>query len=62
MCVSKVVVDVADLEFLDSIGLHDILLLDAAARAHGAEVTVTSTRPSVRRVFEIAGLGHLLGD
>jgi anti-anti-sigma factor len=56
--VSRIVVDLADLEFIDSTGLT--LTLQEQQRAHdsGRDFIVASVPHSVRRVFEIAGVAE----
>jgi anti-sigma B factor antagonist len=52
----RVVLDLADLEFLDSTGLRVIVHAVEAARTHGWELTLRQGPPPVRRVFEISGV------
>jgi anti-anti-sigma factor len=52
----RVVLDLADLEFLDSTGLRVIVHAVEAARTHGWELTLRHGPPPVRRVFEISGV------
>ena len=60
---SRVIVDFGGLEFMDSTGLHEIgLLLNMAAEHQGTKITVVGARPLIRRVFEVGGLDHVLGD
>jgi anti-anti-sigma factor len=52
----RVVLDLADLEFLDSTGLRVIVQAVEAARTGGWDLTLRQGRPAVRRVFEISGV------
>lgn len=52
--------DFADVTFLDSSGLSMLVALASQARARGGQMGVVGTRPPVRRVVELAGLGDLL--
>lgn len=53
---TPVTVDLRELTFMDSTGLH--LLVDAATRLErsGGSLTLVRGRPEVQRVFEITGL------
>jgi anti-sigma B factor antagonist len=51
-----VILDLRDLEFIDSSGLRLILDLDAVARADSLKLDVIAGRPEIQRVFEIAGV------
>jgi anti-sigma B factor antagonist len=52
----RVMLDLADLEFLDSTGLRVIVQAVEASRTGGWELTLRQGRPAVRRVFEISGV------
>lgn len=52
---SRVVVDLAGLEFIDSSGLRVLLLADARARERGYELVLLAGQEPVRRVFEMTG-------
>jgi anti-sigma B factor antagonist len=56
----SVVVDLAELRFIDAAGLGALVRLRNRVRAAGAELTVVDPSPRVRRVFEHAGLGGIL--
>jgi anti-sigma B factor antagonist len=59
----RVVLDLADLEFIDSTGLRAIVRGAEAARRDGWELQLRPGSPAVQRVFEIAGvLGALPFD
>ncbi|MWA03466.1 anti-sigma factor antagonist [Actinomadura sp. LD22] len=51
-----VVLDLADLEFMDSQGLSVIVGCYKAATAAGGSLTLAGPRPVVRRALEITGL------
>jgi anti-anti-sigma factor len=50
------VLDLAELEFIDSTGLRVIVRAVEAARTSGWELTLRQGPPAVRRVFEISGV------
>ena len=52
----RVVLDLADLEFIDSTGLRVIVQAAAAAQQGRWELRLRHGRPAVRRVFEISGV------
>jgi anti-sigma B factor antagonist len=52
----RVVLDLADLEFIDSTGLRVIVQAVEASRRAGWELTLRQGPPAVRRVFEISGV------
>ena len=55
-------VDLSELEFMDSTGLH--VLIDAANRGRGWQFEVErDLSPPVRRLFQVMGVEHfILGD
>lgn len=55
-----VVLDLAELEFIDSTGLRVILAARERAVECGREFAVTPGTPQVRRLFEIAGVSEHL--
>lgn len=57
--VSSIVVDAAELQFLDSSGISELLRLRQRAVDGGGEFRVRATSTSVRRVLEITGLVEL---
>jgi anti-anti-sigma factor len=57
---TRVVVDLAELSFMDSSGLRVLLLADARAREKGYELVLLPGRESVQRVFEMTGALDLL--
>jgi len=56
----RVVLDLADLEFIDSTGLRVIVKAVEAARTGRWELTLRQGPPAVRRVFEITGVVRAL--
>ena len=50
--------DLANLEFIDSVGLTLTLQQQRRARAAGREFVVAGVKPPVFRVFEIAGIAE----
>ena len=57
-----VVVDMAELEFMDSSGLSLLLVQQARRRKSGGSLQISNPSAAVRRVVAIAGLGELLFD
>lgn len=55
-----VVLDLDDLQFIDSAGLRVILAAHERAREHGAEFAVTRGSQQVQRLLTIAGVGEHL--
>jgi anti-sigma B factor antagonist len=55
-----IVLDLADLQFIDSSGLRAILTAHERAREAGRELAVTPGGPQVARLLEIAGVGGIL--
>lgn len=54
------VLDAAELTFLDSSGLRILLLAGTKASASGATLRLAAPQPAVRRVLELTGVGgHL---
>ncbi|MGH2834375.1 MAG: STAS domain-containing protein [Solirubrobacteraceae bacterium] len=51
----RVVIDLAQLAFIDSTGLRLLLQADARARQQGCELVLRPGEASVQRVFEITG-------
>lgn len=58
----QILVDLSGVTFVDSSGLGAIAGGLRAQRAHGGQLRVIGAPAHVRRVFEISGLGELLGD
>jgi anti-anti-sigma factor len=59
---NPVVVDLADLAFIDSSGLSLLVQAKQRLEAGGHRFELRNAPPAVRRVLEIAGLSALLGD
>ena len=59
---STVVVDLADLSFLDSSGIAALLGARKRILAAGHEIEMRGAQGMVRRVLELTGLTHLLAD
>jgi anti-anti-sigma factor len=56
-----VVVDMAEVTFIDSSGLSAILAGLRLARGHGGSVRLVHVGPQIRRIFAVTGLDHQLG-
>ncbi len=56
----KILLDLADLEYISSAGLRAILALAKRARASGGAVTVCSMKGMVAEVFAISGFDAFL--
>jgi anti-anti-sigma factor len=58
---SEVLLDLSEVSFIDSSGLHAIIAAAQRAKSNGGAVAVGSPLPpQARRVIEIAGLEELL--
>jgi len=56
----RVVLDLADLDFVDSTGLGVILAAATKLRDQGSELTVRNVRPRPRRVLDLTGAARVL--
>jgi anti-sigma B factor antagonist len=56
----KVAADFSSLDYISSAGLRAVLQAARAALTRGSEFAVCGMSPSVKRVFEISGMKHLL--
>jgi anti-sigma B factor antagonist len=56
----RVVLDLEDLQFIDSAGLRVLLAAHERTRARGAELAVTQGSQQVQRLLTIAGVGEHL--
>ena len=56
----KIVIDMSDLEFIDSMGIHFVVTAHQAAEAEGREFTIVRGGPQVERIFELVGLSDVL--
>ncbi len=52
----RVLVDLSELQFMDSVGLGSIVRAHGRADANGNHLVVRLGRPQVRRLFEITGI------
>jgi anti-sigma B factor antagonist len=55
-----IVLDLQDLQFVDSAGLRVILLAHERAQLHGQELVLTRGSQQVRRLFAVAGVDEHL--
>ncbi len=60
--VGSVVLDLRDVTFVDSTGLHAFLTAHERAKTNGHNLVLIGVRPSTRRLFEITGTQFLLDD
>lgn len=51
----RLVIDLAELAFIDSTGLRLLLQADARARERDCELLLRGAAPTVKRVFEVTG-------
>jgi len=54
-----VIIDLRDLAFMDSTGLHALLDAKRRAEAAGTRLIVTPGRQNVQRVFEVMGITQI---
>jgi anti-sigma B factor antagonist len=59
--VAAVVVDLADVQFVDSAGLGALLAIRERAQDLGIDVTFARTSDPVRRILSLTGLTDVLG-
>ena len=57
-----VTLDLAEVTFMDSTGLTTLMDAKVQADQNGWSFSVTRPSPSVKRVFDLAGVGRLLGE
>ena len=57
---SEVVVDLAQVTFMDAQGLGVLVEACTRAEGHGDRLVVVNASPMARRLFEVTGLEHLL--
>lgn len=60
--VSAIMLDLGELTFIDSTGLHALVREKERARAHGQQLILVGARPSARRLFELTCTEYLLDD
>jgi anti-anti-sigma factor len=56
----KLVIDLAQLEYINSIGLRVFMLCAKRLKAGGGELAVCAMTPSIHKIFDIAGFLSLL--
>jgi anti-anti-sigma factor len=56
----RLVLDLSQVSFMDSSGLHAIVDAQRAMQAAGGQVKVVNGSPSLARIFELTGLNRLL--
>ncbi len=56
----KIVLDLSELDFIDSMGIHFVVTAHQAAQAEGREFTIVRGSPEVDRIFKLVGLGDVL--
>lgn len=57
---SRLVIDLRDLQFLDSTGLRLLLQADARWRKRGAQIVLRPGEDAVQRVFDVTGARDVL--
>ena len=57
--VDTVIVDLSGLKFIDSTGLHELVVVHKRQQARGGEVVLQAPTAQTRRVLEIVGLDRL---
>ena len=60
--VAAVVLDLSELEFMDSSGLSDIVALRQTTERHGVALSVRGAARNVRQIFEMTKLDDMLED
>jgi anti-sigma B factor antagonist len=60
--VSTIILDLQDLTFIDSTGMHAFLEARNRAMSNGQQLIVRGASPTVQRHIEIVGLQFLLDD
>ncbi len=56
----KIVLDLSELDFIDSMGIHFVVTAHQNAQAQGREFTIVRGGPEVDRIFKLVGLGDVL--
>ena len=56
----KIVLDLSELEFIDSMGIHFVVTAHETAQADGRQFTIVRGGPEVDRIFKLVGLGDVL--
>lgn len=57
---SRIVLELGELEFMDSTGLRSVLVGDELCRVNACEMLIGSTSRQVQRLFEVSGVGERL--
>ncbi|MBN1809823.1 MAG: STAS domain-containing protein [Planctomycetes bacterium] len=57
---SRLLVDIAAVEYLSSSGLGALVRMFEAAKRRGLEMTVYCVRPEIRSLIELAGIDRLI--
>jgi anti-sigma B factor antagonist len=57
---NKIAVDVSALDYISSAGLRSLLQGARAAQLHECEFVVCGPRDSVKNVFDVSGMQHIL--
>ena len=60
--VTDIMLDLRELTFIDSTGLHALLRATDRAKTDGHRLLLVGARPSARRLFELTGTEFLLDD
>ncbi|HZT68004.1 MAG TPA: STAS domain-containing protein [Acidimicrobiales bacterium] len=58
---SNVIVDLSEVDFLDSTGLGVLVGALKRAQQHGGTMRLVVTRPQVRKLFSVTGLDQVFG-
>jgi anti-anti-sigma factor len=56
----KIVLDLSELEFIDSMGIHFVVTAHQAAEQAGREFRIIRGGPEVDRIFRLVGLSDVL--
>ena len=56
----KIILDLSELEFIDSMGIHFVVTAHQAAETDGRELTIVRGGPEVDRIFQLVGLSDVL--
>ena len=56
----KILLDLSELDFIDSMGIHFVVTAHQTAQAAGREFAIVRGGPEVDRIFKLVGLGDVL--